>query len=166
VSIYTDVDRIYAVEPMIGSLSAISSADLGVFISDAEAEVNAAIVRSYTVPVASSTPLIRAITTDIAIYRVLSRRVFTQERLKDSTWPDRFKESNDLLEKIATGDLLLVSISGDILTTRGDIAELTSTTKDFHPTFSELSFDDAVQDQDKLDELASKRNIGIKDRLT
>ncbi len=166
-TLYTNVDRVFTVEPRIGSVTNINSETVALFIDDAEALVNAELVRNYTIPVTSLAPMVVAIATDLTIYRILALRIFTQERLKDSIWPDKFKAAEDKLKRLGEGDLLLVDNSGDVIGARTDIAPVTSTTKDFHPTFSELSFTEDIQDPDKLDELANERDLDrVRDRVT
>jgi phage gp36-like protein len=145
-------------EPQIGSLTDITSADLAQFMVDAEAEVNAMIARQYTTPVSGSA-LLEAAATDISIYRLYSRRVFPGQKLKDSDWPDRYKEARDVLKMVAAGEMILVDSAGKIITARTDVAEVFSSTEDYQPTFTELG---AVRDRidpDKLEDLADERDL-------
>src|SRR3990172_2218432 len=121
---YTAVERIYDIEPELREVSDLTSAQVVKFAEDAEAEINGAVARFYVVPVLGGPPLLTAVATDIAIYRILSRRVFTQERMKDSTWPDRFKESRDILAKVASGEFSLVDSVGTIIGGRTDVAKV------------------------------------------
>jgi phage gp36-like protein len=161
---YTSVGRIYDIEPAIKDVSDLSSAHLGIFINDAEAEINARLIKSYTMPL-SNAPLITAIATDLSIYRVLSRRIFTQAQLKNSVWPDRFKESLDTLKEVADGTIELVDEDGTIIAGRTDQAELWSNTKNYLPTFHEGSigpgghFADNILDEDKQDDLLDERDL-------
>lgn len=156
---YTNVERIYDIEPKLSSISDLTSAQVVTFATDAEAEVNANLVRNYTVPVAGTVPLLEAIATDIAIYRILSRRVFTQERLQDSGWVDRFKEARDMLSDLLKNKILLVDVNGKLITSRTDVAKVFSNVKSYLPTFHEAGTLDHVQDPNKIDDLIDERDI-------
>lgn len=163
---YTTVERVLDILPAVGSLTSITSGHLATFIEDAEADINAMIANQYAVPVSGTPPLLRSIATDLACYRVLSRRVFTQERLKDSVWPDRYKEADERLQKIAEGKIALVNSSGTLIATSAARAEVWSDTMDYHPTFHEGPDTSHIVDEDKLDDIAEERDIGtFRDRI-
>lgn len=152
---YTTVDRMLAVEPRVGSLLSVNCGQMVIFATDAEAEVNGALGKFYDVPVVSpasgnTVPLLTSIATDIAIYRLLSRRIFTQERLQDSVWPDKFKEAGDQLGAIKDGTMLLFDNSGTLIVDRTDIAEVYSSTMDYVPTFTELDSTEQRVDPQKI----------------
>lgn len=157
---YTSVARIRMMYPLIASLTNVSSQQVALFAGDAEAHVNGVIARSYTVPAtgAGVPPLLETIATDLAVYRIL-RRLFSQEKLKDSDWPGTFKAAEDQLDEIGSGKLLLLDASNAIITGRTDVAEVWSTTKDYDRTFTELHEFDQIVDQDKVDDLAADRGI-------
>ena len=158
---YTSVNRIYQQLPAIGSMTTLSSAQVLTFVEDAENEINARLAPLYTVPVTGSgvPPILETLATNMAQYRILSRRVMTQEKLKESGWVDRFKEDSELLQKIADGGISLVDSSGTIIAGRTDQREVWSNTKDYLPTFTELGDLDQVQDPDKIDDLADERDL-------
>ena len=157
---YTSVDRIYDLVPEIGSLHTLSSAQVvSAFATPAEAEIHGYIVRQYTVPVSPAPDLLRSIADDLATYRILSRRVFTTEQLKASDWVERFKEALVLLKKIADGEVLLVDANGTLIAARTDVADATSNTKDYLPTFHEGGQMDQIVDPDKLDDLEDARSL-------
>jgi phage gp36-like protein len=162
---YTTVARIYEHDPMVGSVTDITSAVIAdVFIADAEAEVDSALGRFYTLPISVAGvtfPLLTAISTDLTLYALLSQRIFTQEQLKDSTWPDRFKEARTLLDQLASGARLLIDSSGQLLADRADIAEVWSNTMDYVPTMSELDPEYSSIDSEKSEDLSSDRNAGL-----
>ncbi len=158
---YTNEDRVYDMEPMIGSLSDLTSAQLvSAFIDPAEGEMDSRLSRRYNVPVLGTIPILQGIADDLAIYRVLSRRVFTQDQLKNSVWPDRFKESLDLLIEISKGEVQLVDSDGALVAQKTDVAEAVSSTEGYLPTFHEGgSWLDQVKDPDKVDDLLDERNL-------
>ena len=158
---YSDVNRVYDLEPMIGSISDLTSAQLvSAFINPAEADMNARLSRRYTVPITGTIPLLQAIADDLSVYRALSRRVFTQDQLKDSSWPDRFKESMDTLMEIANGKVLLVDSAGAAVATKTNVANAQSNNMHNLPTFHEGGgWVDQVKDPDKTDDLLSDRDL-------
>lgn len=156
---YTSVSRIFTQEPALEDISNFTSAQAFTFAEDAEAEVNLAISRNYTVPVTGGPAILQAIATDIAIYRILSRRVFTQERLQNSTWPNAFKEAREILKAIATGNQPLINSAGTIVTARTDLAKATSNNDTYFQTFNELGQLDWIQDEDKIDDLEDERSL-------
>lgn len=162
---YTTVARLYQHDPMVGSVSDITSSQLAdVFIADAEAEIDSWLVRSYTMPISVdgvTFPILTAIATDLSLYGVFAQRIFTQEQLKNSTWPDRFKEARTMLEMLATGKMLLLDSSGAILGDRSDVAEVWSNTMGSVPTHSELSPEYSRTDPEKLSELEDDRGFGM-----
>lgn len=155
---YTSVDRIYDIEPMVGSVSDLTSAQIVTFAEHAEAHVNAKLARSYSVPVAGA-PVLDAISTDLAIYRILSRRIFPQDRLQNSDWPDRFKEAEELLDALASNEVLLPSSDGTIVAQRTDEAEVKTTTEGYHPTMWEGPWTEQIQDADKIDDQSVDRDL-------
>lgn len=155
---YSSVSDLYMLAPEVGSLTAMSSADVAGFGGKAQELVNAKIVKLYSLPLAATYAPLQTITEDIALYYVF-RRLYTSERFNDSPWPDKYKEAMDLLDQIASGALSLVSSDGAIVAGRTDVVEVWSNTKDYIPTFSELGRLDQVQDDDKLDDEAARRDL-------
>lgn len=121
---YSSVAHVYETLPDLGSATTLTSAHIASFIGKAEALVNAAIARAYSLPLPSVPPLLTALSTDIAIYLILSQRMFSAERLNSSPWPDRYKEALATLDRLASGDLILVDASGSLLGGRTDVAEV------------------------------------------
>ena len=147
-------------EPMIGSLTTITSAHLYQFAEDAEAIINGRIARNYDVSSFASVPTqLVALATDLALYNVLAKRVFTQERLQASTWPNLFKEANVEVKAIADGEMLLTNSLGALIAARTEVAELDSNTQTYLQTFHEGPIGSEVQDKDKIDDLLSDREL-------
>jgi phage gp36-like protein len=86
------------------------------------------------------------LSTDIALYRLLTRRMFTQEQINKSDWPDRYKESLDTLDKLVEGELQLLTTSGDLIAPAQASAQAWSNTQTYEPTFNELPME--MQDVD------------------
>jgi phage gp36-like protein len=158
---YTTVARVYQADPQIGSVSDITSEQIAnVFIADAEAMIDSYLAKYYTTPVSVASvtfPVLTAISTDITIYRILSHRVFTQEKLKNSVWPDRFKEAIKWLEGVADGSVTLVASDGSIAPDIDTNVEMWSNTRAYIPTMSELDEEYSRVDTQKTDDLEADR---------
>jgi phage gp36-like protein len=140
------VDKVYQVLPLINSVTTITSADICSFCIDAESIVDARLFGGgYTVPMVG-VPLLSTLATDISIYRLLTRRVFTQEQINKSDWPDRYKEALDMLVEIQAGTLPLVTVAG----TATDSRNAQSNTQNLVPTFSERRMERQYVDNEKL----------------
>ncbi len=162
---YTTVSLMLMTLPELGSVTTVTSAHLATFAGEAEAEINANIARLYIVPLTTDVPLLTTLATDIAIYKVLTRRLFTAERLAASPWPDRYRESLAMLLRVAQGELPLVGVSGSLLTGRSDVAEVYSTTQKYVPTFWEGPWPAQEPDAQKLEDEADRRGDTLRDRL-
>jgi phage gp36-like protein len=155
---YTSVARMLERFPEFGSVTTLTSAQLYGYAADAEALVNAKIARHYALPLAVTPPLLETVSTDIAIYYTLAKRLFTQERLNASPWPDRYKEALAILDQIATGQVTLVGTDGSLVAARTDVAEVWTTTQRFTPTFHEGPWTTQIQDADKIEHELDRRD--------
>lgn len=157
---YTTVSRMLSVLPMVGSVSNLSSSDIvNLFAIPAESIIDGYLIRHYTLPIAGTIPILQALADDISLYRILSRRVFTQEKLQDSVWPDRFKEAEEMLQKIADGEILLVDSNGNLISARTDLADVRSNTDSYLPTFHEGSIGEHIQDPNKMTDIHDDRDF-------
>ncbi len=154
---YTDVDRVFDTLPDLKTDTDLTSAHMVIFIEDAEADINAKLRSKYDVPVLGEVPLLKSIATDCSIYRVLSRRIFTQERLENSVWPDRYKECVETLDALAKGELTLVDSAGTIISADTTAESFQSTTKGDHQTFWEGGDFEQIQDSDKISDERNRR---------
>lgn len=148
---YATVEDLLRVLPSVGSVTTITSANLMGFIEDTEALVNAKISKLYTPPLSGSA-LLRRITIDMTLARVLTLRVFTQEQANKSVWPTEYKEAYKLLDQISEGKLELTTDSGTQFPLKSDGGIVWSNTMDYQPTFGE---DDEVLhgvDENKLED--------------
>lgn len=163
---YTTIGIMQSILPDIGSITTLTSAHIAVFAGQGEALINAKISKAYSLPLTAEVPLLQGLSTDIALYYLLSRRIYGPERLNASPWPDRFKEAMVILDDVGAGKIALVTSSGAILGARTDIAEVFSTTMGYEPTFFEGGqWGDQIIDKDKITDELDKRDIGIAERL-
>src|SRR5207244_4196108 len=147
--------------PEIGSASNITSAHLALFAGQAEAEINAQLAQRYALPLVVDVPLLTTLATDIAVYKVLTRRIFSAERLAASPWPDRYREAATLLAQIGDGTLSLPDVTGTVLPGRTDLAAAFSTTQNYAPTMWEGHTGDQFVDPQKIEDEAAKRDLVI-----
>jgi phage gp36-like protein len=162
---YSTVSLAYITLPDLGSVTTLTSAHITDALGQAQAYIDAKIVKAYALPLAVEVPLLQTLCTDLGIYRLLTRRLYTSERLQQSPWPDRYKEALAILDEIAAGEIPLVDSSGQLVEGRTDVAEVYSTNKNYVPTFSELPTGDHYIDSNKLEDEASRRDITLRDRL-
>ncbi len=156
---YTTVSRMLLTLPEIQSRTNIRSAEFADFASRGESIINAKIARRYSLPFTVEIPILETLSTDIAIYLVLTRRVFTGEKKNDSTWPDRYKEALDMCDSIAAGTLALLDSSGGIISQSGNAGEAYSSSMNFEPTMTEDDPIRQIVDPDKIDEIQSDRDL-------
>lgn len=145
---YATVPAVLAHYPPIGSLSTISSAYIATQLSHTQAEIDARLAGRYVVPFSPIPPLIEAMALDMTVHAILTRRVFTGERTNTSQWPDAWRRSFDLLDRVATGDIPLVTSSGALITqasTGG--GEVWSNTMANTPTMNEGPWVDMMNEE-------------------
>jgi len=144
--------------PAISSITQITSAQLAWYAGQAESFINAKISKHYALPFATDVPLLTTISTDLALYNLLVKRLFTAERMNKSEWPDRYKEAMAMLDDIASGKIVLIDSSGSVIGARNDIAEMWTNTMRYVPTFHDGAWEDMVTDPSKLDDIDSDRS--------
>lgn len=159
---YTSVSRINSAFPALGSVSNITSAILAQFAGDVEAEINARISKKYVLPLTVVCPILTAIATREAIYRTVVQRALIQfPPAQQGQHPMQIQHADDqkLLKALADGEIQLVNSSGGIVAADITQMDIYSTTKDYVPTFHEGAWTDMVQDQDKLDDILTDRDL-------
>lgn len=159
---YTSVSRINSAFPMIHSVSNITSVVVAQYAGDVEAEINALISKRYALPLTVECPILTAIATREAIYRIAIQRALVQfPPAQQGQHPmlTQHRDDQKLLDRIATGDIQLVDNAGAVIAGDTSQVEVYSTTKDYLPTFHEGDWGDMVQDEDKLDDIEADRNL-------
>ena len=158
---YTTVNMILDRVPMIGSVSNLDSAQIVAIAERAEAEINASLAKNYALPLSGTSPLIEQIATGFSIYFILAQRIFAQERLQDSVWPERFKEDQAVLDKIRENKMILVDSAGTVITASAATAQVKSNTSGYDPTYWDGGSEtEQITDPDKVDDGRAARNIG------
>lgn len=154
---YTTVSLMLQTLPMLNSLTTLTSAHMYTYAAQAESIINAKLAQKYTIPPAYPSPQLETIATWLGIYNVLALRIFTEERMNASVWPDRYKQAMEWLDQIAAGELLLTTGSGTLIAGRTDTAEFFSTTQQYQPTFHEGPWTLLQTDPDKIEDELDKR---------
>jgi len=147
---YTTVSNVLLTVPAIGSMSNMTSSAIATFIGYSDAEINARLSGSYTVPVSGTVPVLEVISTDMTVERILSRRAFTGEKANRSDWVDRFKQARELLDTIAQGKTSLLYEDGSRVSEAANSGPWSSTTG-YTPTFDVDAMDNSVVDPARID---------------
>lgn len=156
---YTSVEKVLVLNASVGSVTTINSAVISSVAGQAEALVDAKLARLYTVPVAGRPPLLESISSDLTLYRLMSRRMLSGESANDSPWPDRYKEAMELLDQLADGSLTLVSSAGALIpATPGASGMPYSNNMNYQATFTEDDMENQVVDPSKLEDIRFARD--------
>lgn len=155
------VGDIIEAQPLIASASAITSAQIALHAGQAEATIWAKCAKLYAVPIAPTPPIIETIWTDLTVYGVLVKQAILANTLEESPWPDRYKETMDLLTEIAEGEMPIVTASGTLIPqVSGTAAPYRCAFKSdrgYQPTFTELPDEYQGQDPNKTEDLLRER---------
>lgn len=162
---YATIDDVFSRYPPIHTMVGSGNRDVtsveisSVYIADAESFMDTHLAKRYTVPVYAE-PVITMIACDLAISNM------TLEKLGDipGFMQPRYDRALSMLEKLASGDLILTSNSTSIVTSGDNFAF--STTQSYHPIFSPV-LDELNQaaDQDYIDAEKDARagDLGVDD---
>ncbi len=109
-------------------------------ITDADDYINGKLAMLYTVPFASTPPVIDMISKNMAIYFLLLM-IYTSERPAESDWVTTYKtNADDLLQMILDRKLTLTDASNNVIAIKATQG-IVSTTEKFAPT---MALDDPV----------------------
>lgn len=111
------INRYKPIQTMIGTNTLdVTTMDIAsVYIADGESMVNAYLSTRYVTPLVNE-PLLTSITSDIAIYRLLSDKA---PRIPDFM-QKRYENAMALLISIKSGDMVLNASTATMVTTGGD----------------------------------------------
>lgn len=147
--------------PAIGSLTNVTSAIITGFIGQAEAIMNSRLASQYPMPLPSSSgityPMLTVLSIDMTVYRLLSRRVFTSEKINKSAWMDKFSEANSLLFELATGRMPLLDSNGNQVA-KSAAFSVWSNTSNYQPTFDVGDPLNQNVDPNHIDDLADLKD--------
>jgi len=156
---YTTVSDILTTIPQVNSVSDISSADIAYYAGKVESKMNAKLSQSFDIPFSNNINVLTTLATDLTCYEIMAKRIFMQGFSKDSPWPDRFKEAEDMLDDIVEGKTPLLDTGNAIVGTKNSGNFLIkSNTQDYNPTMTEMNDVLNVIDPDKLDDAYDDRH--------
>lgn len=141
---YCTVDAVLMRYPPVGSINAISSAQITYAIGAEQARIDAKLGGRYTIPFVPTPPVIEMICGDLAALRIIGTRVLLRQQTKQTgEWTDPFKHSLELLDQLANGEINLVSGSGTVIIQAARVVGvLWSSTMNNTPTFIGQDFAD------------------------
>lgn len=159
---YTGIGSIHALYPAINTAqnTGLSSVVVLGFIDQVEAEINARVAKKYTLPFTNGCPILAAIATREAIFRIaIERGLVHFPPAAQGRAPLAVQHDMDqkLLKEIADGSVSLLDNSLAVIATDITQIEIYSTTMNQNPTFHEGPWTDQVQDEDKLDAITAAR---------
>ncbi|MFZ5448606.1 MAG: gp436 family protein [Thermodesulfobacteriota bacterium] len=95
-------------------------------IGKADAEINSFLGVKYVVPLSPPPDQVRALSVDLAIYNLYSRRnVVPQVRQQ------RYEAAVALLKQVASGELVIMGLDGEAATAAKNVADATSAVRCF-----------------------------------
>ncbi len=121
------------------------------YIVYAEAQIEGALAKAYTVPFSSNNTTIRDLCIDATIIKAGSGISDTKIQAIKTDLTQRI---NDLLNGVS----LMVTDSGDVLGPSSTLHGAWSTTKDYHPTFGMLPAYDLSVSSERLDDEVDARS--------
>jgi len=126
-------------------------------IDKAEAMVNAAVSRWYSLPFTANSipPVVRSITEDIALFYLI-RSVYTNDGGMRQDYLDDYKDALALLKKLETGSMYLVDTAGSIIT-RNTSNFIKSNTDGYTPIFDVGTATGWDVDSDQLHDIDSSK---------
>lgn len=168
VSSYTNNAAVLALYPAVGSATAINSATIFQFVTDATNEIDGRIAERYGIPLSvssgASVPMLATLAARMATYDLLTIRALAQmtvDQQKGNPLFDRLKEARDWLDQIADGKRPLIDSTGAVIAQSTALQQVWSNNQDYNQTFHEGPITDTVQDSDKITDLLSDRSIDL-----
>jgi phage gp36-like protein len=125
-----------------------------------EAKINAKLSVKYALPFTVEIPLLADIATELTIFRLLTG-YFAAGSLKDSPWPKVYKEAEECLAKVVSGEIPLLGTDGALISQSNTAAPVLSNASDYYPTMSELDGTESGIDPDLVDDLRADRDLGV-----
>jgi hypothetical protein len=159
VSSYTNVGKVLALYPAVGSAANVTSGTIFEYVTAATDEIDGRLAQLYALPIPNGVPLLQTLATRLATADLMTWRALAHvgaDQQGKSPFFARLKECRDLLDRLCNGAVLLDS-TGARVPPLGGLAP--TTTRGYQPTFQEDSWVDAVVDPSKLDAIAGKRGL-------
>lgn len=150
---YASVSDVYGCLTFIGSSTNVSSSLIANHGGRVQSIIDAKLGKNYAVPFSAVPPIVNTLCTDLTCYYVLAGTAILANTLKDSPWPQVYKDSMKMLDQLASGEMALISGSGTVI---ADIASTNETifsnTQNYNQTFQELDFEISEIDPMKVDD--------------
>ena len=159
---YTTVSNMMIMMPNVMSRTSADSAQLAHFVDMAEGTVDAYLARRYALPLSETPKLIETLSTQMAIYEFLSKRVFAGEVAAESFWVQSYKEAQRMLKDISNGQMELTTSAGTVFT---DASVVWSSQEDYLQTHTEDTPLNQQVDPDKIDDIRGDRDLYPSSRL-
>lgn len=159
---YTSASLCLISFPPLGSASNVNSAVIALYAGQEEAYMNSKLGKLYTLPFTEEIPVLTAIATDLTIAALLTKRVtahFTTVQNRDNPFIALRKQTMEFLDKIADGEIQMLTASGAVVPVNTSGIEVYSTTKTYNPTFHEGQWTDMVVDPNKLQDILNARGL-------
>jgi len=143
------------VRELLQGVLASNDTMIGNMITRADSIIDSKVGLKYSVPFATTPPVIETISTELAAYFVM-RTLFTQDSQNKNEWITTFKECIKQLDMIAEGSMAVLDSAGAQLAFSGD--PVTSDTKDYAPVFNMDEIENQGIDPDLTDDIADERD--------
>jgi phage gp36-like protein len=151
---YTTAVKVRAVAIKITS-TVLNDAAVGAFITNADAIINGKISARYSLPLATTPPLIETISTYVTAHLCL-QALYTRDNSNTNDWVKEYKVYYDMLDQIMDGTIKLIDSTGGeygLIST----GTMKSSTQNYHTTFDMGDVEDQVVDADLITDISSER---------
>lgn len=156
---YATVEQMHMMLPAaVVSVTTITSATLAHFLGEAQAEVDAALAKRYSLPLGAQVPFLTALTLDLAGYRLITRRLVggvQGDAIKELA--DRYDSARQRLKDLEAGAMSLVTAQGSPVLPDKRAYGVWGSHTSYDPTFDEDAWAAQSADPDKLDAIARRR---------
>jgi len=154
---YTSVSLMLLTQPIIGSVTTLTSQQMFIQGCMAESWLDAKLAKRFTFPlVGGPFPLLETIATNLGLYFIL-RRLFSKERMNENNWVDSYKDDSiEICDMLLKGEIALVDASGTVI--QSPVDQVFSDKSQFIPTFDEIPLTLQEIDDDKTDARLRERD--------
>lgn len=154
---YTKAQELKLLFPKLDTGTSLTNTHINdIFVTKAEADIDSAVSKRYSLPFSSTPPLIKSLAQDLTMYYI-ARRYFTQNKKDKNDWVTEYRTNAfEVLDDLAKGDMLLLDGSKQVISARTDQNQIWSNvtdTTDYNPTMDERDPSSQRIDPRKLDDL-------------
>ena len=152
---YTTVKNVLTALPTVGSGSSIGSETILYYAQQAESVINAALAKTYALPITQKVPVLETLTTNMTIHGLLSRRIRLSGKVDDDVL--KAFDMSGLLGDIVAGKIPLVTSSGTVIAASGKGQQVWTNMEDYTSTFHEGPWEEMEQDEELLQNIRDER---------